>query len=220
MDYPIIHEFDQNSEEWHLVRCGKMTSSRFATVLAKSKDGGATGTRRKYMDDICSERGTGLPSSSYCNSAMDWGTEHEDEAIAEYEKEKSKDQPQKVIVRRVGFVEMSDWLGGSPDGLVGEDVVIEVKCPNSATQYRYSRMIRKNPTWYDPKYKWQMQGNMWITGRKYCDWISYDPRFKMPKNRLLIVRVPRDEKAIAELQIKCEAFKQEALAEIRQSNPF
>jgi exodeoxyribonuclease (lambda-induced) len=211
---------EQGSDEWLLARSGKMTSSKFPTVCAKGRSGGPSDGRRKYMDKVISERKTGLPGPNRTYGAMDWGTEHEDEAVSEYEKNKSKNQPQKVIVRRVGFIELSDWIGGSPDGLVGEDGIIEVKCPDSSTQYRYSRMLLKNPVWFDPTYRLQIQGNMWLAGAKWCDWISYDPRYKMPKERLLIVRVPRDELAIAELQVKCEAFKQEALAEIRQSNPF
>lgn len=214
MSEPIIHTMEQGSELWHLARCGKMTSSRFATVCASGKGGGVSKTRRDYMDAICSERKTGLPGSNYTNKSMEWGSEHEDEAIAEYEKD------QKVTVRRVGFIELSSWIGGSPDGLVGDDGVTEVKCPDSKTHYKYMRRIEKDPTWYDPTYRLQMQGNIWLAKAQWCDWISFDPRYKMPKERLLIVRVPRDEKAIAELQIKCEAFKQEALAEIRQSNPF
>jgi hypothetical protein len=222
-EYPIFHDMDQCSEDWYTIRCGKMTSSRFATVLAKGKGGGVSKTRRKYMSEICSERKTGLPSSSFSGTtAMDWGTEHEDEAVGAYEKEKEREKGDGTshVVNTVGFVELSGWIGGSPDGLVGEDGIIEVKCPNSCTHYDYMRLNKKDPSWYDPTYKWQMQGNLWITGRKWCDWISYDPRFKLPKEQILIVRVERDEQAIAELQIKCELFKKEALAEILSSNPF
>jgi exodeoxyribonuclease (lambda-induced) len=199
-----------------------MTSSKFATVLAKGKGGGVSKTRRDYMDAICSERGTGFPSETFSGTtAMDWGTEHEDEAVGAYEREKEKSKDvQQCVVKRVGFVELSDWIGGSPDGLVGEDGIIEVKCPNSKTHYRYLRMNKADSTWFDPTYRLQMQGNLWVTGRKWCDWISYDPRFKRPDQKLLIVRVERDEQAIAELTIKCEAFKQEALAEMMKANPF
>lgn len=221
MDYPIIHDIEQNSEAWYLIRCGKMTSSRFATVLAKGKGGGVSKTRRDYMDDICSERGTGIPAIGFTNAAMEWGTEHEDEAIGAYEREKEKlKEVQQCVVKRVGFVELSDWIGGSPDGLVGDDGIIEVKCPNSKTHYRYKRLNKANPTWFDPTYRLQIQGNLWVTGRKWCDWISYDPRFKRPDRKLLIVRIERDEEAITQLQTECERFKQEALAEIRKSDPF
>jgi len=151
---PIIHTMEQGSEEWLEVRLGKMTSSMFKTVLAK----GQGKTRRKYMSQICSERCTGLPSANYTNAAMDWGTEHEAEAVARYEKDR------KCVVGTVGFVELSDWIGGSPDGLVGDDGIIEVKCPNSATHYDYMRTGKVDST-----YRLQIQGNLWVTGRKWCD---------------------------------------------------
>jgi len=219
MEYPIIHTMEQGGEDWFRIRCGKITSSRISTVLASGRGGGKSKTRRDYMDDLCSERGTGLPASSFTNSAMEWGTEHEDEAVGAYEREKEK-EVQQCAVKRIGFVELSDWIGGSPDGLVGDDGIIEVKCPNSKTQYRYSRMLLADPTWFDPTYKYQMQGNLWVTGRKWCDWISFDPRYKDPAKRLLIVRVPRDEQAIAEIQIGCERFKQEAITEMAMLDSF
>ena len=190
----IIHDFEQRSSEWFAARLGKMTASRFKDVMAK----GQGKSRHSYMLQIAAERLSNLPQESYTNAAMEWGTEHEADAIKAYEDE------MQCVVNPVGFIEHSAWVGASPDGLVGEGGNVEVKCPNSTTHLNY---ILTNKV--DPKYKGQVQGQLWVSGRQWCDWISYDPR--IPQHPLHVIRIDRDEEYIAKLEVECERFKQDCV---------
>lgn len=189
MGYPIFHQMEQKSDEWFAIRLGKVTASVFSNATA----GGAGKTKTTLMRKLIAERLTDLPEESYTNSAMDWGTETEPLAREYYE------QINGCIVKEVGFVELNADIGASPDGLVGEDGLLEIKCPNSSTHIGYL-LDNKMPTTYVK----QVQGQMWVTGRKWTDFVSYDPR--VSKRPYWSIRVPRDEKVIAELEIKVTAF--------------
>ena len=190
----IVHNFEQRSDEWYAARLGKMTASRFKDVMAK----GQGKSRHSYMLQLAAERLSNLPQESYTNAAMEWGTEHEADAIKAYE------DANQCVVTPVGFIEHSAWIGASPDGLVGDEGTTEVKCPNSTTHINYILTNR-----VDPKYKAQIQGQLWVSGRKWCDWISYDPR--IPQHPLHIIRIDRDEEYIAKLEVECELFKQDLI---------
>jgi putative phage-type endonuclease len=185
----------QGSLEWLSERAGHATASRFADVLAKIKTGEAA-SRRGYRLQLATERLTGNPVTGYVNAAMQWGTETEPLARQAYEAETG------VIVDQTGFVRHPTlpWCGMSPDGLIGADGLIELKCPESHTHLEYLES-GVAPTKYIP----QIQGQMWVSGRQYCDFVSYDPRFP-PNLQLFIVRVPRDDKYIATLEVEVKDF--------------
>ncbi len=185
----------QRTEEWLAERCGCCTASKFSDVLAKIKTGEATG-RRKYRMRLLTERLTGNPVNGYQNAAMQWGTETEPEARMAYEAERG------VIVEEVGFIKHPTiaWCGASPDGLVGDDGLVEIKCPESTTHLEWMDG-GKAPAEHVP----QIQGQMWVTGRQWCDFVSYDPRF--PEGlQLFIVRVERDDAYIADLEREVRQF--------------
>jgi putative phage-type endonuclease len=186
---------EQRTEEWFAQRLGKATASRIADIIAKTKTGYST-ARENYKVELALERITGSRAESYTNAAMDWGTEHEPEARAEYSRIKG------VEVVEVGMVEHPSipMSGASPDGLVGEDGLLEIKCPNSATHIKTLRSQKP-----EAKYITQMMWQMACTGSKWCDFVSYDPR--MPEGlTFFVTRIKRDEKIIAELEKEISGF--------------
>jgi putative phage-type endonuclease len=202
-----MSEIIQGSDEWKALRLGKVTASRVADVVARTKTGyGAS--RANYMAQLIAERLTGTAAESYTNAAMQHGTETEPEARAAYE------FYQGVTVKEVAFVPHPkiDQAGCSPDGLVGDDGLTEIKCPNTATHLE-TLLGQAVPSKYDA----QMQFQMACTGRKWCDFVSYDPR--MPENmRLFIKRVPRDDKRITELESEIAAFLLEMAVKLSDLN--
>lgn len=197
----------QGGDEWLKARAGRVTASRVADLMAKTKSG-ASASRVNYMAQLISERLTGQPAESFTNAAMRHGTETEPEARAAYEMLTGAD------VVEVGFIPHPtiDGFGASPDGLVGDDGLIEIKCPNTATHIE-TLLTEKVPS----KYNTQMQVQMLCTDRAWCDFISYDPR--LPGDmRTWITRVHRDDvfcaqivaevtKFLAEMDGKLDALK-------------
>jgi putative phage-type endonuclease len=166
---------EQRTEEWHQARLGKVTASRIADVMAKTKAGyGAS--RANYMAELIVERLTGRPGDSFQSPAMTWGTNTEPLARAAYEAHKG------VLVEEVGFVPHPTipMAGASPDGLVDMDGLVEIKCPNTATHIE-TLMTGNVPL----KYIFQMHWQMICTGREWCDFVSFDPR--MPEGMQLFV---------------------------------
>jgi len=203
----VTEEIIQGSDEWKALRLGKVTASRVADVIAKTKSGYSAG-RANYAAQLIAERLTGTVAESYTNAAMQHGTETEPEARAAYE------FYQGVTVKEVAFVPHPkiDQAGCSPDGLVDDDGLVEIKCPQTATHLE-TLLGQAVPS----KYETQMQFQMACTGRSYCDFVSYDPR--MPENmRLFIKRVPRDDKRIAELETEIAAFLLELAVKLSQLN--
>lgn len=188
----------QGSDEWKAARLGKVTASRIADVVAKTRSGWGA-SRANYMAELVAERLTGKPADSYINGAMQWGIDHEAEARMAYEWARDVD------VVQVGLIEHPriPMSAASPDGLVGDEGLVEIKCPNTATHID-TLLTAKIPE----KYVLQMQWQMACTGRKWCDFCSYDPR--MPESmRLFIMRVDRDEKLIGTLEQDVELFLRE-----------
>jgi putative phage-type endonuclease len=203
----MTEEIIQGSDAWKALRLGKVTASRVSDVVARTKTGYGAG-RANYMAQLVCERLTGAPSETYSNAAMVHGTETEPEARSAYE------FYQGVAVQEVAFVHHPkiDQAGCSPDGLVGDDGLIEIKCPQSATHLD-TLLGQAVPS----KYEVQMQFQMACTGRQYCDFVSYDPR--MPENmRLFIKRLPRDDKRIAELESEIAAFLLEMAVKLSELN--
>jgi len=193
----------QGTDEWFASRLGKITASEFANVLCK---GAGRGT---YMLRLAAERLTGITQSTFSNSAMEWGTEHEGDAREYYE------TVGLCEVQQVGFVIFDEWIGGSPDGLVGEDGLLEIKCPNSSTHIT-NILKDKMP----PKYVPQVQGLLWITGREWCDFVSYDPR--VTSYSFFCKRIFRDDEKINILSEAANKFKTElqGIIETINSDPF
>jgi putative phage-type endonuclease len=184
----------RNDPSWWASRLGKVTASRVADVVAKTAKGyGAS--RENYMADLIVERLTGQKASSFSSAAMEWGVEQEPHARAAYSARTGE------LVEEVGFIDHPTiaMSGASPDGLVGEGCV-EFKCPNTATHLEYL-LAGKPPE----KYVTQMQWQMACTGRPWCDFASYDSR--LPEHlQMLIVRITRDVKRIAELEDEVRKF--------------
>lgn len=188
----------QGDAEWFAIRCGKVTASRVADVMAKTKTGWGA-SRANYAAQLISERLTGVPADSYTNKEMQWGLDTEPQARAAYEFRYDLD------VELVAFVEHPriEMSGASPDGLVGADGLVEFKCPNTATHIE-TLLGESFPLKYRLQAVWQMA----CTGRKWCDLVSFDPR--MPEEmRLHIERVQRDEKEIKDLETAVELFLKE-----------
>jgi putative phage-type endonuclease len=188
-------ELIQGTEEWKLARCGSLGASRLADAVARIKTGyGAS--RANLMAELLVERLTGIPTEGFVSPAMQWGTEKEPDARTAYEFRTDVD------VVEVGIVPHPTIQGthASPDGLVGDDGLIEIKCPNTAGHVE--TLLGDEIA---GKYVTQMQWQMACTGRKWCDYVSFDPR--LPESMALFVkRVHRDDKRIAELETEARAF--------------
>jgi putative phage-type endonuclease len=188
---------EQRTDEWFAARLGKITASRVADVIAKTKSGFGAG-RANYVADLVVERLTGQKASSFSNAAMEWGTQTEPQAKAAYAAKTG------ILVEDVGFIDHPTvaMSGASPDGFA-EEGLIEVKCPNTATHLEY--VLAELPPL---KYFTQMQWQMACTGRPWCDFVSFDPR--LPERlQLLVVRVPRDDDYIKMLEQEVTIFLQE-----------
>lgn len=179
----------QGSNAWLEARVGSLGASRIAEAVARTKTGWGA-SRANLMAEMVAERLTGAPADRFTNAAMQWGTEKEPEARAAYEFLADAD------VSVVGLVRHPAIAGthASPDGLVGEDGLVEIKCPNTATHID-TLLGRKVPE----KYVTQMQWQMACTGRSWCDFASYDPRLPEAM-RLFVSRVKRDDALIADLE--------------------
>lgn len=200
-------EIVQGSPEWKALRCGKVTASRVADIVAKTKSGYST-SRANYLAQLIAERLTGTPAESYTNAAMQHGTETEPEARCAYE------FYQGVTVEQVAFVSHPKigQAGASPDGLVDADGLVEIKCPNTATHLE-TLLGQAVPGKYDTQIQFQLA----CTGRKWCDFVSYDPR--MPEHmRLFIKRVQRDDKRINELETEIASFLLEMAVKLSELN--
>lgn len=187
---------EQGTAEWLAQRCGKVTASKIADLMAKNKSGGFASTRANYKAQLVAERLTGRVAESFTNGAMQWGTQTEPEARRAYEFFVDRD------VQEVGFIPHPtiDMAGASPDGLVGTDGLLELKCPLTATHIE-TLLGGIVPD----KYRKQMMFQMACTGRQWCDFASYDPRM-CESMRLFVQRVERDESEIKEIEEAVRAF--------------
>jgi putative phage-type endonuclease len=201
----MIELMEQGTEAWFNIRIGKVTASRVADVLAKTKTGYST-TRDNYMAQLVCERLTGQKGESFTNAAMQHGIETEAYARAAYEARYD------VLVDEVGFVSHPtiEMSGASPDGLVGEDGLIEIKCPNTATHIE-TLLSESVPN----KYYTQMQFQIACTGRKYCDFVSFDNRLPT-ELQMFVKRVPRDDMYIKLIEDEIVKFLAELDTKINQ----
>lgn len=186
---------EQRTDAWFAARLGKVTASRMADLLARTKSGyGAS--RGNYLAELLAERLTGVPAEKFTNAAMQWGTDHEADARIAYEFMSN------ATVAQVGFIEHPaiGMSGASPDGLVGDDGLVEFKCPNTAGHIE-TLLGQKIPEKYVSQMFWQMC----CTGRKWCDFVSFDPRLPADM-QLFVQRLPRDDARIAEIEREVLAF--------------
>jgi putative phage-type endonuclease len=191
----------QGSDAWKQMRLGKVTASRIVDATAQTKTGWGA-SRPNYMAELIAERLSGVPADRFTNAAMQWGTENEAAARREYGYRNS------VSVEEVPFVPHPRIImsGASPDGLVGSDGLVEIKCPNTSTHID-TLLAGKVPG----KYVTQMQWQMACTERAWCDFVSYDPR--MPDHMSFFCkRVERDQLYISQLEEMISAF----LAELEE----
>ena len=195
---------EQGTPEWHELRRGKVTASRVADILAKTKTGTSI-SRQNYLIELALQRTTKTIEPSYTNAAMEWGTATEPQARVAYEVSTNN------FVDQVPFIDHPkiQGFGCSPDGLVGADGLLEIKCPNSATHWEYFKA--KEPP---KKYFIQMQAQMAVTGAKWCDFVSFDPR--MPEHsQILIVNVRRDPEFILYMEAEINQFLEEVSTEVK-----
>lgn len=197
---------DQRTTEWFTARLGKVTASRVADLMAKTKTGGTAASRKDYAVELALERVTGQRQEGFTNSFMVRGTELEPMARAAYESATGQ------LVEETGFIQHPriEMAGASPDGLVGDDGLLEIKVPKSATHLE-TLLAGKA----DSRYLHQMMWQMACTGRAWVDFCSYDDRFP-EESQLFICRVNRDEKAIAELEAEVSAFLGEVETIVRK----
>ena len=195
---------EQRTDEWFKERLGKVTASRVADVIAKTKSG-YSASRANYMAELVCERLTGLRGESYQSAAILWGVEQEAHARTAYEAKTG------VLVVETGFIPHGTiaMSGASPDGLVNDDGLVEIKCPITATHLD-TLLFEAVPSKYYHQIQWQMA----CTGRQWCDFVSYDPR--LPENmQLFIKRVPRDNAEISALESEVSLFLAELDAKIK-----
>jgi len=181
----IIRNIDQNSEEWLQLRLGVATASKFYKII--TADGKQSDTIEKYALQLAIDTMLTTPEPSYKSADMIRGTELEPFAREAYQEETFS-----IVEQITMFLSDCGNFGYSPDGLVGDDGLIEIKCPKAITHFQYI-IDNKGPSDY-----WQqLQGGLWLSGRKWIDFVSYHPDFKT--KQLLIIRVERDENYIAKL---------------------
>lgn len=196
---------EQGTPEWFAARVGKVTASRVADVVARGKSG-YLASRANYCAQLVVEVLTQEVAESFTNGAMQWGIDTEPAARNAYSARTGE------LVDKTGFFvhPRIAQSGASADGLVGDEGLVEVKCPNTATHIE--TLLGKAPA---NKYLLQMQWQMACTNRAWCDFVSFDPR--MPERlRLFVLRVPRDEKLIAEVEREVRAFLAEVNAKVEQ----
>jgi len=199
-----IHVVDQRSIEWRLLRAGKLTGSTAKHVLAAGRGKEEAVGRRDLRYQLAAERLTGQPQEDgYTNAAMQWGIDHEADARAAYEAATGQ------LVETVGFCEHDTLLAGtSPDGWVGADGIVSLKCPKTATHCGYLRS-QVEPA----EHAAQNTHELWLTGRAYVDFVSFDPR--LPERlQLVIVRVTRTPQELAAYDQVARIFLDQVAAEV------
>lgn len=175
-----IYNFEQRTDEWYAIRKGKMTASNAETIIANGKG------LETYIYNLMAEYYSSAEKENYINADMQRGIDLEPEARLEFEFYTDLD------VQEVGFIEYNEFIGVSPDGLIGDDGLIEIKCPNDSI---YFKLLLSNNI--KPEYIAQMQMQMYVTDRQYCYFVSYNPNFE---KSLYIKKINRDEEMIEKLK--------------------
>lgn len=198
-----IHDVEQRSPDWFALRAGKLTGSCAKDMLAKGRGSADSVKRRDLLYKLIAERMSGVSQEDgYVNAVMQWGIDHEADAVRAYEAEAS------CFVDTIGFCEHDSLpIGTSPDGFVGATGILSVKCPKTATHIRYLRE-RGEPS----EHVAQNTHELWLTGRAWIDFVSFDPR--LPEGgRLFLIRVTRTLAQLADYEREALAFLQEVSIE-------
>lgn len=175
-----IHNFEQRTDEWYAIRKGKMTASNAETIIANGKG------LETYIYNLMAEYYSSAEKENYINADMQRGIDLEPEAKIEFQFYTGLD------IKEVGCVELNEYILASPDGLIGDDGLIEIKCPNDSI---YFKLLLSNNI--KPEYIAQMQMQMYVTDRQYCYFVSYNPNFE---KSLYIKKINRDEEMIDKLK--------------------
>jgi putative phage-type endonuclease len=188
-------DIEQGTDAWRRLRLGKLTASRLADALAKTKTGWGA-SRANLIADLVAERLTGTSADRFTNEAMRWGTEQEPRARIAYELWTNTE------VAQVGFIDHPKipMSGASPDGLVKDTGLVEIKCPNTASHIE-TLLGQEVPA----KYRTQMLWQMACTGREWCDFVSYDPRMPIDM-QFFVKRLTRDGIRIVEMEKEAVTF--------------
>ena len=216
LDFQALNSLESKTDLWLEKRRGRFTASQFHRLMGyREKEdfpkGAQTYAIERAVETLTSE------SDHFTSAAMDHGNAHEVEAV-EYFMDITG-----MTVEKFGndqqFVEMGIHVGATPDGLIGEDGGYEGKAPNSKTHFFYLTNIKnaKDLEKHAKEYFWQIQGSLYVTGRKFWYWVSYDPRFIDPKHRMHFIKVERDEDAIADLKrriVQAIAYKNTELKKL------
>jgi len=199
----IYDDIVQGSDAWFDLRLGKVTASNFHTAVASGRGGAASKTRKDYMKALVYERihGIPFPGKFQGNSATQHGNETEEKARREFGRRVGEE------IKQVGFIEYNDDIGFSPDGLIGDDATVEIKCPELLTYMDYIEAGHIDFGSLAKAYRDQVQGGLLVTGRKYCYFVIYDDRF--PSKPCIYAIFDRDEGYIKELHIKLVIFVNE-----------
>jgi putative phage-type endonuclease len=202
---PLV-EVDQQTPEWLQMRVGMVTASRVSDVITKRKRGeGELKARADYRTEVISEILTGRSAEHYVTPEMDWGTDHEPEARATYEVRLDRE----ALPGGFAIHDNIPRFGASPDGLIGEDGLVEIKCPTTATHLEWL-IAGVVPEEHKP----QMDAEMACANRKWCDFVSFDPR--LPKKLQLFIRpYLRDDVRIAAMEAAVLTFLEEVIATIK-----
>ena len=200
----IVYNIEQHSEAWHEARCGRVTGTRFKNLVSKE----TTDSYKDLVTNIACEIITGAAEETYVSPAMQYGIETEPEARREYETITD------VSVTQAGFVipdeehKYHNWIGISPDGLLPDDGILEIKCPLARTHFEYiERGVLPS------EYRYQVQGQLFVTGFKYCHFMSYVPGMKpfiievLPDAELFELFNQRLDKLIIEVQEKLTKYQ-------------
>ena len=190
----IIVDVEQRSPQWLAMRRGVITASAADRLMTQVK-------LREYALELATERLVRELPEQFVNAAMQWGIDHEDEARMRYAFERHH-------VETVGFCwhdEYENWAGCSPDGLVGDEGLVEIKCPTSKRHLEYitEGVVPKD-------YAAQLDFQLWVTGRNWCDFVTYDPRFEWAD--FFVVRHYRDMERMVTLGKQVDA----CVAEIKR----
>jgi putative phage-type endonuclease len=197
---------EQRSPEWYAARLGKWTGSRVADATAMLRGGGWGASRERYMGELIAERLTGVPMKNHVTPEMQWGIDQEADAKAAYMAHNF------CIIQDVGFIEHPriPMSGTSPDGLIDDDGQVEIKCPLTSTHL--DTLLGET---FPERYFKQVQWGMAVTGRRWCDWVSFDPRMP-PRMQLYVLRVNRDDAIIGVLEKHCIQFLKELADKIAE----
>lgn len=202
----IIYDIEQQSEAWHDARCGRVTGTRFKNLMSKE----TTDSYRDLVTNIACEIITGRAEETYSNALMEAGLETEPEARKEYETSFG------VEVKQAGFIipdedhKYHQWIGISPDGLTPDNGMIEIKCPLMRTHFEYIE-DGKLPA----EYRYQIQGQLFVTGFDYCDFVSYVEGMK-----LFVVRVLPDTELFKEFETRLDKLIVQVLEKINMYNKY